>query len=200
MHKEGKFVQLGLSNFAAWEVAEVCTIARERGWVKPTIYQAMYNAITRAIEAELVHCCRKFGLDIVVYNPLAGGLFSGKYKSKDMVPQEGRYSDANRRQGQMYRVRYFKDATFEALQLIEPVAQKHNLTLLEIALRWCVHHSVLKIKDGGRDGIIIGVSSLTQLQSNLCDLEKGPLPDEVVSKLDEIWNNVTKATTATYWR
>ncbi len=59
MFKEGKFVQLGLSNFAAWEVAEVWNIAKERGWVKPTIYQAMYNAITRDIEKELVPCCRK---------------------------------------------------------------------------------------------------------------------------------------------
>jgi aflatoxin B1 aldehyde reductase len=47
LHKQGKFVQLGLSNFAAWEVAEVYNICNERGWVKPTIYQAMYNAISR---------------------------------------------------------------------------------------------------------------------------------------------------------
>jgi aflatoxin B1 aldehyde reductase len=46
LHKQGKFVQLGLSNFAAWEVAEVYNICNERGWVKPTIYQAMYNAIS----------------------------------------------------------------------------------------------------------------------------------------------------------
>ncbi|KAJ9493901.1 hypothetical protein H2202_010568 [Exophiala xenobiotica] len=59
MFKEGKFVALGLSNYAAWEVAEVWNIAKERGWVKPTIYQAMYNAITRDIEKELVPCCRK---------------------------------------------------------------------------------------------------------------------------------------------
>ncbi len=59
LFKEGKFVQLGLSNFAAWEVAEVWNIANERGWVKPTVYQAMYNAITRDIEKELIPCCRK---------------------------------------------------------------------------------------------------------------------------------------------
>jgi aflatoxin B1 aldehyde reductase len=46
MHKEGKFVQLGLSNYAAWEVAEIYNIAKERGWVKPSIFQAMYNAIS----------------------------------------------------------------------------------------------------------------------------------------------------------
>lgn len=100
LFKEGKFVQLGLSNFAAWEVAECVNICRERGWVQPRVYQAMYNAITRAIETELVPCCRKYGIDIVVYNPLAGGLFSGKYKTKD-VPAEGRYSETSARVGQM---------------------------------------------------------------------------------------------------
>jgi aflatoxin B1 aldehyde reductase len=59
LFKEGKFVQLGLSNYAAWEVAEIWNIANERGWVKPTVYQAMYNAITRDIEKELIPACRK---------------------------------------------------------------------------------------------------------------------------------------------
>ena len=68
--KEGKFVSLGLSNYAAWEVAEIYNIAKERGWVRPTVYQAMYNAITRDIESELVPCCRKYGIDLVVYNPV----------------------------------------------------------------------------------------------------------------------------------
>jgi aflatoxin B1 aldehyde reductase len=110
---------------------------------------------------------------------------------------EGRYSDTAQ-SGLLYRQRYFKDATFDALRLIEPVAQKHNLTLLEIALRWCVHHSALKMKDGRRDGVIIGVSSFSQLESNLKDLEKGPLPEEVVKVLDEAWL-VAKPTTPNYW-
>lgn len=46
LHKEGKFVELGLSNYTAFEVAEIVTICNERGWVRPTIYQAMYNAIS----------------------------------------------------------------------------------------------------------------------------------------------------------
>jgi aflatoxin B1 aldehyde reductase len=47
LHKEGKFVQFGLSNYAAWEVAEIWNICNERKWMKPTIYQAMYNAISK---------------------------------------------------------------------------------------------------------------------------------------------------------
>ncbi|KAI9680683.1 MAG: hypothetical protein M1817_004123 [Caeruleum heppii] len=197
LHRQGKFVQLGLSNFTAFEVAEVVITCKERGWVRPTIYQAMYNAITRSIEAELIPACRRYGLDIVIYNPLAGGLFSGKYKTSD-VPDSGRYSDSFGKMGSMYRDRYFKDSTFDALRVIEPVVQKHNLTLLETALRWVVHHSALQIKDGGRDGIVIGVSSMDQLKSNLADLEKGPLPDEVVKALDEAWM-ISKPNTPNYW-
>ena len=52
--------------------------------------------------------------------------------------------------------------------------------------------------DGGRDGVIIGVSSYGQLESNLKDLEKGPLPEEVVKALDEAWL-ITKPTTPNYW-
>lgn len=136
-------------------------------------------------------------MDLVIYNPLAGGLFSGKIKSA-AIPKEGRYSETASVQGANYRKRYFNDATFDALRLIEETARKHELTLLEIALRWCVHHSALKMEDGGRDGVIIGVSSFSQLEGNLKDLEKGPLPDEVVKTLDDAWL-ITKATTPNYW-
>ncbi|KAJ5188348.1 Drug/metabolite transporter [Penicillium cf. griseofulvum] len=196
LHKEGKFVQLGLSNFTAFEVAEICLLCAERGWVRPTIYQAMYNAITRNIETELVPACHRYGLDIVIYNPLAGGLFSGKYKSKD-VPAEGRYSDSSST-GANYRQRYFRDATFEALSIIEPVVEKHGLTMLETALRWVRHHSALRMDNGGHDGVLVGVSSFAQLETNLADLQKGPLPEEVVQALDQAWL-VAKSNSPNYW-
>jgi aflatoxin B1 aldehyde reductase len=104
-----KFTKLGLSNFTAFEVAEICMTCHYNNWVRPSIYQGpvnsnayaallltscrMYNAITRSIEAELIPACRRYGLDIVVYNPLAGGLLSGKYKTAG-IPYSGRYSDA----------------------------------------------------------------------------------------------------------
>ena len=121
---------------------------------------------------------------------------TGRYKTQD-IPAEGRYSDKTKT-GLNYRTRYFKDATFDALRILEPVVAKYGLTLTETAFRWLHHHSLIDFKTNGRDGIIIGVSSFTQLQNNLKDLEKGPLPDEVVKTLDEAWL-VAKATTANYW-
>ena len=75
--------------------------------------------------------------------------------------------------------------------------QAYNLTLVEVGLRWLVHHSKLKILDGN-DGVIIGASSLEQLQNNLLDLEKGPLPKVVLDVLDEAWE-ITRAKAPTYW-
>lgn len=197
LYRQGKFRTFAVSNFTAYELAEVVMLCKANGWVQPTLYQGMYNAITRSIDPELITACRRYGLDIVVYNPIAGGIFSGKYKSSE-TPAEGRYSDTNARQGSAYRKRYFKDATFDALRVIEPVAQAEGLTLLEVAFRWLVHHSALNIKDGGNDGIIIGVSSQEQLEQNLRDLQKGPLPEKVVQALDEAWL-IAKPTTANYW-
>ncbi|XMA13691.1 hypothetical protein WAI453_006482 [Rhynchosporium graminicola] len=99
--------------------------------------------------------------------------------------------------GEMYRKRYFKDNTFEALRVIEPVVEKHGLTMVETALRWVVNHSALNVKDG-TDGVIIGVSNLDQLDQNLKDCVKGPLPDEVLQALDKAWK-ISQPDTPNYW-
>lgn len=165
-------------------------------WVRPTVYQGMYNCITRNIEPELFTACKRYGLDIVIYNPIAGGLFSGKIKSTEMVPESGRFSDSAN-SGVLYRNRYFRESTFKALQVVEAAVEKSGLTMIETALRWTVHHSGLRIKDGN-DGILLGISSVAQLENNLDNLEKGPLPNELVQALDEAWK-ISKADSANYW-
>ncbi|KAH9901315.1 Aldo/keto reductase [Cubamyces lactineus] len=195
MYKEGLFEIFGLSNYAAWEVAEIVGICKANGWVQPKIYQAMYNAVTREIEAELVPCCRKYGIRIVIYNPLAGGFFAGKVAAPDaQAPAGGRF-DPSSKMGQMYRARYFKRGFFDALNYLKPIAEKHELRLTEIALRWCQHHSALLPEDG----IILGASSAAQLEQNLQDCEKRPLPEEILKALDEA-RLIVGAEAPTYWR
>ena len=153
----------------------------------------------RALEAELLPCLRKNKIDLVIYNPLAGGLFSGKYTTLDTPTDSGRFS-SDSVTGNMYRNRYLKDSNLKALAIVEPVARKHGLTLIEIALRWCVYHSQLKmVNKGGNDGIILGISSYEQLVKNVEDCEKGELPAEVVEALDKAWE-VARGDAATYWR
>lgn len=197
LHKAGKFRRLGISNFAAFEVAEVVLTCEHMGWVRPTVYQGMYNIITRHLEPELLVACRRYGLEVVVYNPIAGGLFSGKIKTKDMIPQSGRFSNVSSTMGARYRERYLRDSTLEAMQLMEAAAEKQGLRMIEVALRWLVHHSKLRVKNG-KDGILIGVSTVAQLEDNLEMLEKGPLPEEVIAAADRAWE-LTKAEAAPYW-
>lgn len=197
LYKQGKFDIFGLSNYAAWEVAEIVGICKANGYVLPKIYQAMYNAVTREIEAELVPCCRKYGLRLVIYNPLAGGLLAGKVSSVvDQAPEGGRF-DPSSSMGKMYRARYLRQGYFDALELLKGVAVKHDLRLTEIAMRWCQHHSILS--EG--DGVILGASSAAQLEQNCADSEKGPLPQEVVDALDEACRIVrAQGSTPPYWR
>jgi len=195
LHKEGHFESLGLSNYAAWEVAEIVGICKANNFVQPRVYQAMYNAITRAIEPELVPCLRKFGIRLVVYNPLAGGFFSGKVKTiSDAENGGGRFS-GNSGMAIMYRARYLGAAQLQTLESIKAVADRHGLRMTEIALRWCQHHSVLT----PQDGVILGATSTEQIKQNCEDSEKGPLPQDVLDVLDEAWVQVA-ATGPTYWR
>ncbi|KAL4971886.1 NADP-dependent oxidoreductase domain-containing protein [Aspergillus desertorum] len=198
LYRKGKFRKLGLSNYTSFEVAEIVMTCQARGWVRPTVYQAMYNALIRTVEAELIPACRRYGLDIVVYNPIAAGVLAGSYKSP-ALPEQGRFSAQNPT-GQRYRDRYFKETTFAAVRIIEAAASRHGLTMAECAFRWLRHHSALRLAaDGdGDDGIVIGVSSLAQLEGNLADLEKGPLPVGVVEALDEAWT-LTRGDAVKYW-
>ncbi|KAH8670328.1 NADP-dependent oxidoreductase domain-containing protein [Tricladium varicosporioides] len=204
LYKQGKFKQLGLSNYTAFEVAEIVVTCKERGWVRPTVYQGRYNAITRILEPELIAACRRYGLDVVVYNPLAGGFFTGKYKPpSDTVPMEtnGEISGTLTSKTQVastYQKIYFSDVFFDALSHLSPILLSHNLTHVEVALRWLVHHSALNIKDGGNDGIILGASSVEQLRGSLEAVGKGMLPEEVVEALDEAWER-TRGKATTYW-
>ena len=73
--------------------------------------------------------------------------------------------------------------------MLRPIAKKHGLTEAECALRWMTHHSMLRREKG--DAIIIGASSTQHRESNMVDLEKGPLPDDVLQALDTGWKGIS---------
>ncbi|PAV19055.1 Aldo keto reductase [Pyrrhoderma noxium] len=188
LHKEGYFSTFGISNYTAWEVAEMVTICRERGYIQPTVYQGLYNAIHRAVEPELFPCLRKYGISFYAFNPLGGGLLTGRYNTIGEDAEAGSRFDSNRIQGQLYKKRYWHEHYFKAIQIIKEASEKAGLTMAEVALRWISHHSLLKREFG--DAVLIGASSLKHIEQNLTDFEKGPLPKEVVEALDQAWATV----------
>ncbi|KAK6360891.1 hypothetical protein TWF730_007006 [Orbilia blumenaviensis] len=188
LHQEGRFETFGLSNYAAWEVAQICEICDRNGWIKPSVYQGVYNCFMRGIEPELVPCLRKYGISLYIFNPLAGGLLTGKYTRETEAVEDGSRFDAKSFMGKMARFRYWNEYFFGALDKLVPVAEKNGLTVAECALRWLVYHSALK--KGFGDAVIVGASSTKHLEENLRDLEKGELPEEVVKAIDEGWGFV----------
>ncbi|TCD64943.1 hypothetical protein EIP91_003401 [Steccherinum ochraceum] len=200
LYKEGKLKRLGISNFMAWEVAEIVTLCRANGWIQPTVYQGIYNAMHRLVEPELFPCLRKFGISFYAYNPLGGGFFTGRYNSsgpeEGPAIEEGSRFDPTRKQGQYYRWRYWNDRYFKALEIVQRACDKHGLKMAEVALRWISHHSFLKREHG--DAVIIGASSVKHIEENLKDLEKGPLPEEVVQALEEA-HEAVKGHETRYW-
>ncbi|KAF8996296.1 Aldo/keto reductase [Cyathus striatus] len=186
LYKEGHFKRFGISNYMSWEVAEMVGICKANGYIQPTVYQGLYNAVHRLVEPELFPCLRKFGISFYEFNPLGGGFFTGRYTSMEDNVEEGSRFDASTFQGKGYRERYWKDAYFKALESIRTVSDKHGLTMPEVALRWISHHSLLKREHG--DAVLIGASSLNHIKQNLVDFEKGPLPEEVLKVLDEAGN------------
>jgi aflatoxin B1 aldehyde reductase len=197
LFKEGYFKRFGISNFMAWEVAKMCEICKTNGYVMPSVYQGIYNALHRSVEPELFPCLRHYGLAFYNFNPLAGGYLTSRYH-RDMKDEsvEGRFNPSGM-QGKSYRARYWNDAYFDALDLLRPVAKKHGLTEVACALRWMTHHSLLKREFG--DGIIIGASSTQQMEENMKLLDDPePLPQEVLDALDAGWQKV-KPISSKYW-
>ncbi|KAF7174679.1 hypothetical protein CNMCM7691_003365 [Aspergillus felis] len=188
LHKEGYFSCFGVSNFMSWEVAKICEICENHGWIKPTVYQGIYSALHRSIESELIPCLHHYGIALYAFQPLAGGFLTGRYRRDQEEFEAGSRFDAKGRSGTLHRQRYWNDAYFDALDTIRAAADKHGLTVAEVAFRWLKHHS--QLQSALDDAIIIGASNLNQLEGNLVDLEKGPLPEDVVGAMESAWSTV----------
>ncbi|KAH7908999.1 NADP-dependent oxidoreductase domain-containing protein [Hygrophoropsis aurantiaca] len=179
LYKEGLFEEFGLSNYPAWEVAEFVGISKANNWVMPTVYEGIYNALERNAETELFPCLRKYGIRFHGFSPLSRGLFAGIDITSPSSGSRWDLKTSTMAAGLHARYQGFS-AVFQ--QLRELLAQ-FNIAGSAVALRWLQHHSQLT----PNDAVIIGASSLQQLQANVEDSEAGPLPEEVVKLLEEAW-------------
>ena len=191
LHNKGKFKELGLSNFPAWMVADVWHLCDKNGWVKPTVFEGIYNPLTRKAEIELNACLNHFGMRFYAYNPMAGGLLTGRYSKFEDAPTDGRFTHRPN-----YQNRYWKKSFFDAVELIKAACEKRDITIVEAVYRWLAYHSMLDADRG--DSIIIGASKLTHLKQNLNAIQSGPLPDDILNVFEQAWS-ITKADSPEYF-
>ena len=191
LHDQGKYKELGLSNFPAWMVADVWHICDKHGWVKPTVFEGVYNPLTRKAETELNDCLNHYGLRFYAYNPLCGGLLTGRYGKYEDAPTDGRFTHRPNYQG-----RYWKKSFFDAVDLLKIAAEKHGITSIEATYRWLAYHSILNGERG--DAVLIGASKLEHLIQNMETIKAGPLPEDVVEAFDTAWQ-ITKGDSPEYF-
>lgn len=173
--KEGKVRTIGVSNFAAWQIADIFTACDALGTPRPILAQQLYNLVARRIEAEYVEFATTKGLATIVYNPLGGGLLTGRH-SLDAVPTEGRFGTSAL--SEMYRDRYWNASTFAAIAALGAIAADAGITLPELSLRWLLSKPVVS-------AVLLGGSKPHQLEANIAAAQDGSLPDDVVAACDE---------------
>jgi aryl-alcohol dehydrogenase-like predicted oxidoreductase len=176
--REGKVRFVAVSNYAAWQVAEIHCVCARNGFAAPHISQPLYNLLARGIEEEFLPFCKSYKVGVIPYNPLAGGLLTGKQRTST-GPIAGTRFDKN----QMYLDRYWHADFFAAVEELEAVAREAGITLVELSLRWLVAQPEV-------DSILLGASRVEQLEQNLAASLGAPLTASTLQQCDAVWKRL----------
>lgn len=164
--RAGKVRYIGTSTFAAWQVVEALWASKELGLNRFVSEQPPYNLLDRRIERELVPVAQTFGLALIPWSPIAGGLLSGRYRRGQAVPPDARY--AKRNPELPHRL---VDGIYGVIEPLTKLAQSKGITLLELALAWVLHQP-------GVTSPIIGPRTLEHLEGNLRALDVVLTPED----------------------
>jgi aryl-alcohol dehydrogenase-like predicted oxidoreductase len=173
---EGKIRALGVSNYAAWQISELVRVADETGAPRPVVAQQLHNLLARRIEEEYVEYAAVTGLRTMVYNPLGGGLLTGRHRF-ERTPDSGRFGDS--KVAAMYRQRYWDSRLFNAIDLLAAIADGVGIPLTDLALRWLLDRD-------STDALLLGGSKTAHLLANIAAAQAGPLPADVTAACDEV--------------
>ena len=174
----GKVRYPAVSNYAAWQAAEIHCICGKNGYKAPHVSQPMYNLLARGIEEEYLPFCQHGEVGLVPYNPLAGGLLTGKYVGNRDAKAGGRFDN-----NKMYRDRYWHEDSFAAVDELAGIARDSGRTLVELSLQWLLSQPHV-------DSIILGASRMDQLEQNLTALEGSHLSNETLERCDAVWKRL----------
>jgi aryl-alcohol dehydrogenase-like predicted oxidoreductase len=165
--QQGKVLYVGSSNFAGWHIAQAQCAAAQRHFMGLVSEQSLYHLAKRAIELEVIPACLGYGLGLIPWSPLAGGLLGGALASS----ADGRRTEVGVQKGlEKYR---------SELEVYENLCQELGEAPADVALAWLLHQPAVTAP-------IIGPRTHEQLEGNLHSLDI-QLSEETLKKLDEIW-------------
>ena len=165
--QQGKIIYAGSSNFGGWHIAQAQEAARRRNYMGLVSEQSLYNLSARTIELEIIPACRAYGLGIIPWSPLAGGLLGGVLKKME----QGRRTDEG--------VQKALEKHRPQVVAYEALCGKLGENPADVALAWLLHNPAITAP-------IIGPRTLDQLMGSLRALEI-KLDKETMDELDKIW-------------
>ena len=170
---QGKVRYIGCSNFAAWQIAKALGVSAVNGWSPFHCVQPMYNLVKRQAEVEILPLAESENLGVISYNPLGGGILSGKY-GKDRQAEQGRLTGDD-----MYRRRYGAQWMYDTAMKFTHFAADNGYHPVGLAVAWAAHHPAITAP-------IMGARNVKQLQDSLqaADIEMSP----------ELYNEICRLT------
>jgi aryl-alcohol dehydrogenase-like predicted oxidoreductase len=174
--RSGKVRYIGCSNYLAYRLARALGRSEALGIAKFVSVQPRYNLLFRQIERELLPLCLEEGLAVIPYNPLAGGLLTGKHTLSAPPPEGSRFTLGTA--GSMYTDRYWKEREFSAVAALGKSAQEAGIDLTTLSVAWVLANPAITSP-------IIGASKPEQLKASVAALSV-KLDAALKTKLDEL--------------
>jgi len=158
--RQGKARYIGVSNFLAYRLARALGRADVLRTARFVSVQPRYNLLFRQIERELLPLATEEALAVIPYNPLAGGLLTGKHRH-DAAPSEGRFTAAVGKAGEMYQERYWHEREFQTIEKLKALVAPTGRSLANTSLAWVLENPAVT-------SAIIGASRPDQLDDHAC--------------------------------
>ena len=155
LYRTEKINHWGTSNYSKPLLKEIIKICEDKGYILPSFYQGMYNPICRKVES-IFDLLDEYNIEFWGYNPLAGGLLTSKYKSKDEINKKNRFNNNS-----IYNNIFWKEPIIKAIDKYYPDIVGSSI---DITFSWLMNHSYCTERF---NKIVIGVSSVNQLNQNL---------------------------------
>jgi len=178
--RQGKVRHIACSNFRAFQLGKALWTSDVRNLVRFDAIQPPYNLLTRDIEYELLPLCTDECLGVCVYNPLAGGLLSGKHDPSKPPAAGTRF--ANESMGKMYYDRYWNESNFAAVAQVKAIAAEHGRDMAQMSLAWVLANPTVT-------SVIIGATSPKHVEQNIAAASL-TLSEDELAKCDEVWRNL----------
>ena len=173
---QGKVRYLGCSNFLTYQLARAVGRTEALRLARLDCVQPRYNLLFRQIEREMLPYCGEEGIGVIPYNPIAGGLLSGKHTRAEPPPESTRFTLGTA--GKMYQDRYWHDREFDTVEVLRGLAEEAGVSLVTLAVAWVLAHPAITAP-------IIGASRPEQLGPSLAAAGY-PIDDELKRRLDEV--------------